>query len=186
MSKKESSLVTNVWVQRDLGLDLSENLTAVTPTDIEYVCDNVYPFLQVVNGDAVFAEETTVNFIPTTNGWVIHDYSEAISVAAPHEAKRSNEMAAQIVVVSEIANLIAKKGWVVVELITGTPMMQFLLWLETKRYGLTLNGYTPSEIDTQRYDLIIKRTKASGLPWAKQVFAPAKSLDNKASGAGAT
>jgi hypothetical protein len=85
--QEEPSLVSSVWAQRSLGIDLPKNPDSVAPRDVKHVCDSSYPFIQLINSNAVFAEETPINFITTSDGWVIHDYGDAISVSAPHDVK---------------------------------------------------------------------------------------------------
>jgi hypothetical protein len=80
-----SSPISGVWTQRNLGIELPKNLESVTSSDVEYLCDNSYPFLQVVNSDAVFTEETSIDLITASTGWIIHDYGAAISVSASHD-----------------------------------------------------------------------------------------------------
>lgn len=66
----------------------SRDLGAVSEADIEYCCNHSYPFLQLVNNNAAFGEELSLNFVTTSTGWVIHDYGDAISVSAPHPTEQ--------------------------------------------------------------------------------------------------
>lgn len=194
----ESPQISNVWVQRSLGVDLSKNRLSFTSVDVEYLCDNCYPFVQLVNANAVFTEETSINFITTPKGWVIHDYGEAISVARPHEVVAKKDLTdttkehsnfcidgskgGQMAAINEVAALIATKGWIAIDVIAGTKMMQRLLWIESKRYGFGLNGYIPGESDEKCYERLLKHTKANGVIWEKQVALKPKTPNN-ASGA---
>lgn len=87
----ESQPVSDIWTQRSLGIELPQNIEAVSASDVEYICNNSFPFLQVINSDAVFSEETSINFVTASTGWVIHDYGDAISVAAPHNITNPTE-----------------------------------------------------------------------------------------------
>ncbi|MDR1057766.1 MAG: hypothetical protein LBL17_04395 [Coxiellaceae bacterium] len=187
MPPKESSLVSNVWAQRSLGVDLSQGLTSVTPTDIEYLCNTTYPFLQLVNSDAIFAKEVSINFItiPAT-GWVIYDYGDAISTSASYGMKAEQNatrngkgvlsgVKGQIFTVTEIAKLIAeKKGWTAVDLVAGTQMMRRCIWLESKRYGFNLKGYTPTTEDEKCLERLMKLAKVNRIVWEKQQSRPRK------------
>src|SRR3972149_7571634 len=198
---KESSSVSNIWTQRSLGISLPKNLESELHANVEYLCNNLYPFLQLVNVNAVFTEETMVNFILASTGWIIHDYGEAISASALHgkKPKKKDEASGdgeggddgasggsggigdQIITASEIAHLIAEKGWSAVELIAGTKMMQRFIWVESKKYGFALSGYTPDANDEKCYDRLVKNAKVKGLIWEKHV---AKKPKNEISGAG--
>ena len=144
--------------------------------------------MQLVNVNAVFTEETMVNFIPASTGWIIHDYGEAISTSAVHANVKKKDgtnsggaISDQIATASEIAHLIAEKGWSAVELIAGTKMMQRFIWVESKKYGFALSGYTPDANDEKCYDRLVKNAKVKGLIWEKHV---AKKPKNEISGAG--
>jgi len=167
----ELSLISSIWTQRSLGIELPQDIESLTSVDVEYVCDNFYPFLQLINSEAVFSEETSIKFTTTSTGWVIHDYGDAISTSLPHTTKgkeRGGTMG-QIAAASEIANLIATKGWAAVELIAGTPMMQRFLWIESKRYGFDLKGYEPDAGDEKCYERLMKSAKANGIAWEKRI-----------------
>jgi hypothetical protein len=149
----EESSISNIWTQRSLGIDLSKNLPSVRHTDVDYICDNYYPFLQLVNSNAIFTEDTSIKFIPSAAGWTIHDYGEAISASAPHTPKtkvyHSSSVMGQTTTAFEIANLISTKNWEAAELIDGTPMMRRFMWLASKQYGFALKGYTPNTSDEE-------------------------------------
>jgi hypothetical protein len=85
--QKEPKLITAIWAQRKLGIDLPNNMEDISPANIDYVCDNSFPFLQIINSDAVSYEEGTINFVTTSTGWTIHDYGEAISLSARQGGK---------------------------------------------------------------------------------------------------
>jgi len=81
----------SLWELRDIGMKAPiQDQASVSRDDVDYLCDKEYPFLQLVNSDAVFSTETKVEFTKVTINkkvWVIHDYGEAISVSAPHDVK---------------------------------------------------------------------------------------------------
>ena len=164
---EESSLESNVWTQRSLGIELPKDFESLTAFDIKYICNNFYPFLQVINSDAVFSEETKVNFVPASTGWTIHDYGEAISTSAPKNSDGNSRILAQYQTMADVATLIAAKRWAAVELISGTQKMQSFLWIELKRYDLELKGYEPSDNDKKLSERLKKHVEAKGLTWEK-------------------
>ena len=70
----------NLWENRTQGIELppSNIFSAVNDEIISYLL-NLYPFLQIVNTNALFLDEVVPQFIKAKNGWVIHDYGDAIS-----------------------------------------------------------------------------------------------------------
>lgn len=185
-NQAEATLASGVWAQRSLGIELPKNIKSALHNDVKYLCNNVYPFIQVVNTDAVFTDETTLTFIPIANGWIIHDYGEAISAAAPHDiAGRESgsvgaaatapspvvsgaEISAQIAVAEEIAKIIAEKGWKSAEFISGTDKMFRFLWIEAKRYGIEIQGYTPTPADERCYSRLEKNAQKAGIAWDRK------------------
>ena len=165
----ETTASLNIWNDRELGVDssIAQLLTEVSETDIDYVCNYKYPFLQLINANAVFYEEFPLKFVTASTGWVIHDYGEAISIAAPHELAQASasNIINQAKTVEEVAKLIVAKEWSEVELVGGTTMLQRLIWVESKKCNFALLGYTPSASDEKCYERLAKRAKDLGLSW---------------------
>jgi|GEM_PF-2930996 len=193
MPEKESSLISNVWVQRNLGVDLAQNLTSVTPGAIDHLCNRVYPYLQVVSSYSTLSDELSIKFIPVGNtGCVIFDYGDALSTSASYgtNAKQASgekwkngcSMSNQMAVVSKVASLIDERKWGGAELIYGTPMMKRYLWIESKKYGFELTGYEPSDDDKKCLDRLMKQAKDRGLVWSKELSEEQRVVVASASG----
>lgn len=73
--------------------------------------------------------------------------------------------------IEEIVSFVAKKGWTSAEVVAGTQTMKRLIWIETKRSGIDLTGYTPSANDEKCYDRLAKRAKDMGLVWERSLIA---------------
>jgi hypothetical protein len=142
----------------------------VSDTDIEYISDHNYPFIQLINPEVEFDKEFSLHLITTSNGWIIHDYGGAISTSAPHtkDGSIACSIPDQIKVAKEIAKLIS---WPAVEIIDGTSTMKFLLWVEMK---LALAGYVPSEKDKKRRKFLLEHGLAVEQPLEKPTFTTAK------------
>lgn len=152
-------MVANVWKQMDLGLNVSRNLGSVTSNDIEYIRDNIYPFLQLVNSDITFSEEFPVEFITSNPNFVIHNYGDAIAISV----LRSN-IATQIAAAVEIARIIVKeKKWNKIEMVDGTPTLQRILWIESQKHGFVIEGYDQNDGDKKCYDRITKQAETNGV-----------------------
>ena len=181
-SQESSSAKVNVWAERSQGSDQSQDIVStinakISHAEVDYLCNYIYPFLQLVNPNAVFSDEIEIDFINTSNGWIIHNYGEAISCSIPHELEDGTTpkvmtLADQRIVASEIADIVAKKGWEGSELIEGTRIMKSLFWIESKRYDLDFSGYTPTDEekndDERRLEAMIKNTEENGTKWKKE------------------
>jgi hypothetical protein len=174
-TEESSSLVSNIWNQRKLGIDLHQDLGAVTTENITYICEKNYPFIQIINPDAIFSEENKTNFL----GAGIHDYGDAISAAFPHnKTTKQSQGLWQINTTAEIAKLIVAKEWGAVEIIAGTETMTRMLWVELKRYGLDFKEFEPDDKAQKCYERLMKHAKDNGLLWEKT--APEKPADELA------
>ena len=166
----EGSIGSNIWNDRDLGISNSttQGFGLISDADIEYCCNCLYSFVQLVNANAVFGEELPLNFITTSTGWLIHDYGDAISVSYTHQAEQKKSAQSsfeQAKTAEEIMDLIIKKGWTAVEVIAGTQTMKRFIWVEAKRAKLGFAGYTPNASDEKCYDRLAKRAKDMGFVW---------------------
>lgn len=141
-------------------------MESASSAEIANLCNSTYPFLQIINSEAVFAEETPVKFITTSTGWVIHDYGDAISISAPHNLKKSAKIANAV---NEVVSLIAGKGWTKAELIGGVERTKRPLWIGLQRYGIELTGYEPSGDDKKCLERWMKIVKNNGEVWEKPV-----------------
>ena len=191
----EESFLNAVWKQRELGLSLtSANLYARPSThdDVEYLCDNVYPFLQLVNTAASFGTTVTLNLLTATTGWIIHDYGDAISTSAPHDipVKKSEDEKGdggkeggegggsgtmslqQIITAAEIIELIKQKGWPAVELIAGSKKMQRFLWIAAQEKNIKVNGFSPTQEDEKCLARIKARKAAIAKITVPKTLAP--------------
>lgn len=170
----EESLGLNVWGERDLGVDTfaARTFDSVSDADVKYYTNFSYPFIQLVNANTVFGNEMPLNFVEASNGWQIHDYSEAISASAPHSGdlkKNAASVLNQAKIAEEIAKLINAKGWTSVEVIAGTEFMKRFIWMEGKKAKFDLTGYTPTASDEKCYERLAKRAKDMGLVWEYSV-----------------
>lgn len=177
-------MLENIWKTRNsLGMDLQRNLGIVTPEAVQYLC-SLYPFLQLIHADALFSETTEVKFISEPlSGWIIHDYDEALSTAAPQDSGRKKGVMAQVNVVSELVNLIATRRWSKVELIAGTVLMSRLLWIESKRWGFELTRYEPTDGDRKCCSFLMEHIESRGEIFSKKAQ---MTLENDSGSSGAS
>lgn len=170
----------DVWNERGLGVDtiMAKAYDSVSTNDNQNMCDSVYPFVQLINSNAVFFDNQEIKFIQAANGWSIHDYGQALSVAAPHNDNRQYAIidpSVQAKIMQEIAKIIMQKEWTAAEIIAGTEMMKKYLWIESKRSKFELSGYTPSESDEKSYKRLEELFKKNKQIWEYDL--PKRSLE---------
>lgn len=75
------TLLESIWRRREVGIKLPTDvdyLRAIRHEDIEYLLNQRYPFLQIMNTEAVFDEEIFPTFSTLPNNWVVFDYRDAM------------------------------------------------------------------------------------------------------------
>jgi|WetSurMetagenome_2_1015567.scaffolds.fasta_scaffold222350_1 hypothetical protein len=88
ITAEERELLKTIWGQRELGVRLPLAPCWRLDTleqNLEYLKNNLFPFLQLINTTVNFSINNEVKLLRATNGWVIHDYGDAISSCAPNE-----------------------------------------------------------------------------------------------------
>jgi hypothetical protein len=131
---------------------------SVSDADIECCSNFSYPFVLLVSPNEVMFD-MPLNFITASTDWVVRDYGNAISATAPYSKKikqNATSVLAQAKTAEELMRLIAKKGWVSVELVGGTQIMERFVWVEAKIAEIDLVGYTPSANDEKCYECLAK------------------------------
>ena len=160
----------DVWNERGLGVDtiMAQAYNSVSMDDNQILCDNVYPFAQLINSNAVFFDNQEIQFIQLPSGWTVHDYGQALSVAAPHNDNQKCAIidpSVQAKIMQEIAKIIRQKEWTAAEVIAGTTIMKKYLWMESKRAKFELTGYTPSASDEKSYERLAKLFTKNNQEW---------------------
>jgi hypothetical protein len=183
-----------IWSMRDRG-DYIPNLAWDRPIrhqDVEYLLRQ-YPFLQIVSTEPNFAseeEETKLVVIP--NGWVVHDYGEAMSTSpgkllygagAPDLKKEDEEGGSEgggsgtiikqgFDAAQSMVLLAIEKQWPGIQIVSGTQFMQWSAWMAAADRNIPIQGYEPSEADKLKrkrvkeylseHELVQKYTRAFG------------------------
>lgn len=153
-----------IWEQRGSGdetLGKVQVAPAVSEADIDYLCNHIYPFIQMINGKMSFEKEFTLTL--RRLNWVINDFEEAISASAPSR-DRAN-IVSQAEIAKEIIKLVMSKNWPSIEIIAGTPTLQRMIWIEAGRAKLEVTGYAPTSKDEEVYKRLFEYFKAKGEAW---------------------
>lgn len=140
----------------------------------ETTCNNIFPFLHLVNCEFGSGYEEKIQFFRLNAGWTIIDYGSAIAVYAPYNISENSMIDAQANAVATAVELIASKGWSNIDLVEGSQLMNRFVWIEANRYGIELESteYVPSDEDKKYCENLVKHIKASGLSWKKHYGDP--------------
>ncbi len=141
-----------------------------THDDIEYLCNYRYPYLQILNSETTFPKNYNLQFLLLPNHWVIYDYGDALSTAVSHfyrkDATDDDESEGEhgggfgTIVMQQFDAVYAMvreaiaKGWVAIEIMGGTKLMQSYTWIAAQKLGIELVDYFPTSDDYRRYKLI--------------------------------
>ncbi len=143
----------------------------VTEQDIAYLLHH-YPYLQILNDRADFAEQIEPQFVRSDSGWLIHDYVEALS-SSPGEflfshadsfaafAKDEDDDGGSggvnpgkgtiinqaYITATQMVQIALERGWMVLRIVAGHPVMRWAAWMVADKAGVTVVGYEPSKKD---------------------------------------
>jgi len=170
----------NLWGKRAGGLNLpvEEIFSSVTPENIAYLLNFLFPFIQIVSTSAAFAGEAGLRFITAKSGWIIHDYGEAMSTSLGNflykgsdyyaltlpqkeseaseggeaggsgtsELKPNGTLVKQAYDTAfEMVELVHQKGWPGIQIVAGTPTMEWAVWVAAEEKKMKVVGFTPDK-----------------------------------------
>ena len=158
------------------ALPFGQNFDEIRPGDINYLCDYVYPYVQIAS-PAHSLSNVKPNIIEAKNGWKIIDYGDVLNVSALH-GKESYAGSGTIVkqqfdVAFEIVELAKQRHWgsggdggtdgegqlrpTVVQILGGTPMMKRFSWFAAETLGIKLEGFKPTPEEHKWLDSLFHR-----------------------------
>ena len=174
----------------DAALEFNpSSIGEIKHNDIIYICDHVYPFLQVASLEHNLTN-AEIDVIEAKNGWKMIDYGEVLCASAPHD--KNNSMGGgtivqqQFDVAFEMMELVKQRHWgkaadevgseggegelkpVSAQILGGTPMMQRFAWFAAKALGINLDGFAPTEEDQKWLETLYDRYVAQGKEMAMQ------------------
>jgi hypothetical protein len=171
-------ILQNVWGKRVRGskapkIDWSG---PIKHEDVLYLLSR-YPFLQIMSSSASFPEEIHPKFITANSGWVIHDYGDAMSSSpgdlmfgnysiglggeseetegggegsSSFSAGKGTIVNQAFMTAQQMIEIAIAKGWPGVEIVNGSPLMQWAAWMAAEDRNLAVTGFEPSEKDKER------------------------------------
>ncbi|HVV69832.1 MAG TPA: hypothetical protein VHE99_12530 [Gammaproteobacteria bacterium] len=167
--------LNSLWEERMFGEDIPQIdwNRPVSHQEVEYLL-RLYPYLQMINSEAVWEEEIIPRFKRAPSGWVIHDYGQAMSTSPgkylfgpgnpelkEEEGGGSETGAGTIITQTYITaeamiEFAMEKGWPGVEIVSGTPFMQWAAWMAALNKNYTLVGYEPTEKEKKKRERILR------------------------------
>lgn len=167
-SKKKLPL--SPWEERKNDLDISEVNwdRPITEEDINYLLQ-LYPYIQIMNSEPEWGEDINTEFIKSRgSNWIIHDYGEALSTSpgkylfgeseeddADDKANRQGTIINQTYETAVfLVHLAIDKGWPAIDIISGTELFKWALWMAGQDNNYTVLGYDPSQEDLIKRDRI--------------------------------
>ena len=177
LDSKARQYVRSIWSDRYLGMEVPAiDWEEIREIDLAYLLQQ-YAFLQVVSSEPNWEETIVPQFRRATNGWIIHDYSQAMSSSpGPYlygpgnpELKEEDQGGEEggtagggsiiietINTATAMINWAIEKGWPGVEIIEGTDFMKWAAWFHAQDLGYKLLGYEPSTEERAKRDRIIR------------------------------
>jgi hypothetical protein len=162
-------LIKDFWENRAVGIE-AEPLSMINKRSIAYLRER-YPYVQVISVNAKFEEAVIPKFKRATSGWIIHDYGQAMSSSPgrylygpgnPEVAWRESEdgegsgtLTRQTVDTAKAMIALAiEKGWPGMEIIAGSDLMQWAIYLAALDKNYPLTGYSPDAEGTKRLERV--------------------------------
>ncbi len=174
MPKDDDTLLTDfakvVWGKRAEGLPVPELRldSEIGPQEMENLKLRS-AFVQILNPKKVDEFEAAKLVKPQT-GWIIIDYRCALSASAgdelPSHGKYTREadgslirlctgkgtLIKQIVdTATEMVRLVHDRGWDVVHMVDGHPLMMWAIWKACQELQILVSGYVPSLEEEEKY-----------------------------------
>jgi hypothetical protein len=164
-----------VWGQRDQGILVDNTKREITSSDIEYL-QLQFPYLQILNIDATFENYNSVQFIRAKSGWTIQDLDDGLCTSAgsflfggsdspslENTEKKDpdliqeyiNERKGTIIkqtfdTAQEMVDLVKTRWKGGIEIISGTTLMKWALWVAAENIKLKVIGFEPTEKDNAK------------------------------------
>lgn len=177
LDDEDMEAFASLWGKRAEGLSAPNiDITRpVTPSDVAYLVSRC-PYIQILNIDATFENYTSVHFVTAKSGWIIQDLDDGLCSALggflfggtesfniPTEI--DNELLTKYVnagkgtiinqafdTAHEMVELIKDRWKGGIEIIAGTELMKWAIWVVAEEYKLKLIGYDATAEDKKKRD----------------------------------
>ena len=165
-------------VQDKFGIDLDADWQReVSAEEILYLLDRC-PFLQIVDAGVSESQQDFQVDEAKASGWDIHNYGDALSsspgkflMGGGYFSMSANEgdddeggSGGQVInpgrgtivnqaflTAMEMVELAKAQGWQQIRFIDGHPLMARAAWIKSRRLGMSMQDFTPTEYDEEVY-----------------------------------
>jgi hypothetical protein len=164
------------YTLNELGIPAADWQRRISASDVIYLLDQC-PFLEISDAEGQPADKPRL--IKARSGWKIHDLGGRLSsspgllmyghpkissstddtggtedgTGVPKAGTLINQA---VITAFEMVELAFQKGWSIVKLIDGHPLMAWAAWVQALDTGMGIEGYVPSAKDLAK----LKRLKA--------------------------
>lgn len=170
-SKAANAFLSNVWGDRAIGMDVSAiDWGKVNHSDILYLL-YLYPFVQMISSNPVWEATIIPHFRKAPSGWLMHDYGQALSCSPgkylfgagnPEISEEDSESGSgrgtivkQTVITAEaMVRWAMEKGWPGLEIVAGTDLMKWAIWMAAQDRNFLVLGYVPTPQDQEKRERI--------------------------------
>lgn len=182
---EQPDFLKDIWSKRARGIELPEVDWGrpATREDVQFLLDH-YPYLRLINTEAMMISQSDAKFIQVSSGWTVHDYGDALAASPgellfgggpwlPMPGEESDEEGGEgdkglkpgkgtivnqaFLTASEMIDIAIEKGWAGAEIIDGHRLMQWAAWVEAKERGFALDGFEPSEKEQEKRERVRKK-----------------------------
>lgn len=182
----------SLWGKRAEGI-MAPNIDVtrpITASDIEYIASRC-PYIQILNIDATFENYTKVQFITAKSGWTIQDLDDGLCSSVgpflfggsdePLNVNDSNGCETRKKFVNpgkgtvinqafetaqEMVELVRDRWKGGIEIIAGSDLMKWALWVAAMEHKMKLIGFEAKEADEK------KRARLTRLKIEHKISAP--------------
>lgn len=171
------NLIRDLWENRAVGIT-TQPLDFLDKAVLAYLRE-LYPYLQMISIDAKFEDAVIPKFTKSPSGWVIHDYGQAMSSSpgkylyGPGNPELEEEdgrggtgsgtLVRQTVETARaMVELAIDKGWPGIEIVSGTQLMQWAIYMESEERNYPLAGYSPDRQGQQKLERVKRIRREQG------------------------
>ncbi|MBS0350058.1 MAG: hypothetical protein JSR33_02530 [Proteobacteria bacterium] len=165
-----------------LGIPVADWQRRVSASDVVYLLDQC-PFLEI--RDAQEQSPAKPKLIRARSGWKIHDLGNQLSSSPglllfghPKISSSTEEDGTEggtgvpkagtiinqaVITAFEMVELALQRGWSVIKLIDGHPLMAWAAWVQSLDSGIGIEGYVPSAKDFAKLQRLKAPRTESGI-----------------------
>lgn len=170
-----------IWGQRDQGILVDNVVRPISAADIAYLRERC-PYIQILNIEATFENYTGVKFHIAKSGWTIQNLDDGACASAggfiwggtdspliENWDKKDPELLREFVNTGkgtvikqafdtsrELAEMVQHRWKAGIEIISGSDLMKWALWVACQDLKIKLIGFEPNEAHKKKRDRLVR------------------------------